>query len=126
MSLIPHLIVSDADAAIALYQRAFGAEVLQKVPAPDGKHLMHVHLKVSGADLFLMDPMQGPASQPASFLLHLEVDDPAAWWKRAVDAGLEVKLPLAKQPWGATYGQLRDRFGVLWSISTISAPTRSS
>jgi len=118
MSLIPHLIVSDANAACELYHRALGAEIVQKVPGPDGKLLMHCHLKVNNADLFLMDPMQGPSGPPSAFLLHLAVDDPQAWWKRAVDAGLEVKLPLAKQPWGATYGQLRDRFGVVWSIST--------
>ncbi len=115
--LIPHLIVSDANAAADLYGRAFGAEIAQKVPGPDGKQLMHCHLKLNGEDLYLMDPMQGPASPPASFLIHLQVDKPEVWWKRAADAGLEVKLPLGKQPWGATYGQLKDRFGVLWSIS---------
>lgn len=118
MSLIPHLIVTDAAAAIDYYRRAFGAELVQKAPTPDGKQLMHVHLKLAGADLFLMDPMQGPPQPPAGFLLHLGVDDPQAWWKRATEAGLEVRLPLAKQPWGATYGQLRDRFGILWSISS--------
>ncbi len=117
-NLIPHLIVSDANAAADLYHRAFGAEIVQKVPGPDGKQLMHGHLRVNGADVYLMDPMQGPVGPPAGFLIHLPVDDVNAWWKRATDAGLEVKLPLAKQPWGATYGQLRDRFGVLWSIST--------
>ncbi len=121
MTLIPHLIVSDANAAIDLYQRAFGAETLQKVPGPDGKHLMHAHVKIAGADVYLMDPMQGPAKEPAGFLLHLDVDNAEAWWKRATAAGLEVKLPLAKQPWGATYGQLRDRFGVTWSISKAGA-----
>jgi uncharacterized glyoxalase superfamily protein PhnB len=92
--LIPHVVVSDANAAADLYQRAFGAETLQKVPGPDGKQLMHCHLKVNGADLYIMDPMQGPATAPAGFILHL-----------------------AKQPWGAIYGQLKDRFGVTWSIS---------
>ncbi len=114
--LIPHLIVADANAAGDLYQRAFGAEIVQKVPAPDGKHLMHCHLKINNEDLYIMDPMQGP-SQPGGFLLHLAVDNPEAWWKRATDAGLEVRLPLGKQPWGATYGQLKDRFGITWSLS---------
>lgn len=118
--LIPHVVVSDANAAADLYHRAFGAEIVQKVPGPDGKQLMHCALKVNGEDLYIMDPMQGPASPPASFLLHLAVDKPEVWWTRATEAGLEVKLPLGKQPWGATYGQLRDRFGVTWSISSAT------
>ena len=112
--LIPHLYVDGAAAAIDLYRAAFGAEEIQRVPMPDGKKIMHAHLRINGDDLFLMDS----ASKPDGFLLHLPVDNVDAWWKRATAAGLEVKLPLAKQPWGAVYGQLRDRFGVTWSIST--------
>lgn len=114
--LIPHLYVNDAAAAIDLYRRAFGAEELQRVPMPDGKKIMHAALRINGDDLYLMDAMQ--PSKPDGFLLHVAVENVDAWWKRATDAGLEVKLPLAKQPWGATYGQLRDRFGITWSIST--------
>ncbi len=117
MSLIPHLSIIDANAAAELYQRAFGAELVQKVPSPDGKQLVHCHLRVNRGDLYIMDPVRGVAERPAAFLLHLDVDNADAWWKRAVGAGLEVKLPLEKQPWGATYGQLRDRFGITWSIS---------
>lgn len=119
-NLIPHLALSDASAAAELYQRAFGAETLQKAPTPDGKYLMHCHLRINGDDLYTMDAAcgPGPVEKPAGFLLHLAVDNPEVWWKRAVDAGLEVRLPLAKQPWGATYGQLRDRFGITWSISS--------
>ena len=115
-NLIPHVVVDGANAAADLYTKAFGAEIAQKAPAPDGR-LMHCHLKVNGRDLYIMDPMQGRDDKPSGFLLHLQVDNPESWWKRAVDAGLEVRLPLGKQPWGATYGQLKDRFGVLWSIS---------
>jgi uncharacterized glyoxalase superfamily protein PhnB len=50
-------------------------------------------------------------------MLHLQVDDVDAWWQRAVDAGAEIVLPLQKMFWGDRYGQLRDPFGVLWSMS---------
>jgi len=51
-NLIPHLVVDGASAAADLYTRAFGAEIAQKVPAPDGR-LMHCHLKVNGGDRVL-------------------------------------------------------------------------
>lgn len=31
--------------------------------------------------------------------------------------GGSVNMPLAKQFWGATYGQLTDRYGVLWALN---------
>lgn len=38
-----------------------------------------------------------------------------------LSAGGEVRMPLEKQIWGDTYGQLVDRFGILWMVN-ISAP----
>ena len=34
-----------------------------------------------------------------------------------LSAGGVVSMPLSKQFWGATYGQLTDKFGVLWSLN---------
>jgi uncharacterized glyoxalase superfamily protein PhnB len=39
-----------------------------------------------------------------------------AWWRRAVEAGLEIVMPLQVMFWGDRWGQLRDPFGVLWSM----------
>ena len=42
--------------------------------------------------------------------------DVDAWWKRAVDAGCEIAMPLERQFWGDRYGQVRDPFGVTWAM----------
>jgi PhnB protein len=113
-----HVCVRDANAAADLYQRAFGAEVLQRLAAPDGK-LMHCHLRINGGNLFINDafPEHGcPLEAPQSFALHLQVDNADAWWKRAVDGGLTITTPIDLAFWGDRYGQLRDPFGVTWSI----------
>ena len=34
-----------------------------------------------------------------------------------LSAGGKVNMPLAKQFWGATYGQVTDRYGVLWAFN---------
>ena len=115
----PYIIPSDANAAIALYVKAFGAQVIVKTPSDDGKRLIHSHIMINGGPLMLSDafPEHGySAEKPQAFILHLQVDDIDAWWKRAVDAGLEVVLPMDKQFWGDRYGQVRDSFGILWSI----------
>jgi uncharacterized glyoxalase superfamily protein PhnB len=54
--------------------------------------------------------------KPQAFTLHLQVDDVDAWWARAVEAGCTITLPLQKMFWGDRYGQLRDPFGVSWSM----------
>jgi PhnB protein len=122
--LTPHLTIRDRRAAEAIdfYKGAFGADELMRHASEDGR-LMHAHLKVNGASLMMHDDFPehggaGPASEPAGVMLHLQVDDADAWWRRAVDAGAEVTMELADQFWGDRYGQIRDPFGHRWSIGS--------
>ena len=119
--ITPHLTIRDRKAADAIdfYKRAFGAEELMRHPTDDGR-LMHASLKINGGYLMLNDDfpehMGGPSEQPASFVLHLNVPDADASWKRALDAGAEVRFELADQFWGDRYGQVKDPYGFIWSI----------
>lgn len=124
--VIPHLNVEGASEASAFYQKAFGAQELMRLPAQDGKRLMHCALIINGGSLFLCDcfPEMGHGfeHQPSnSFTMHLQVDDIDAWWNRAVDAGAEVLSPVEDMFWGDRYGRLRDPFGVCWSIGQTMA-----
>jgi PhnB protein len=116
----PYLMVEGAMKAAEFYERAFGAELAFSHP-PDAKgRTMHVHLYVNGSSLMLSDPFPDhghPAVKPQGFTLTLHVNDIDAWWKRAVDAGAVVVMPIADMFWGARYGQLRDPFGVEWALN---------
>jgi PhnB protein len=119
--LIPYLQVDGAMKAADFYQRAFGAEVAAAHPVDDKGRTMHVHLYINGSSLMMGDayPEHGHSLQkPQAFNLTLQVDDIDAWWKRAVDAGAEVVMPVADMFWGDRYGQLRDPFGVLWAMNS--------
>jgi len=119
--VVPHLSLGDASGAVEFYKRAFGAEELQRLPAEDGKRLMHCHIRINGGSVMLADafPEYGHVLQaPGGYTLHLQVDDVEAWWARAVAAGATVVMPLADMFWGDRYGQLRDPFGVQWSLAT--------
>lgn len=124
-TIVPHIVVSDGEAAIAFYQRAFGATLEAKHAADDGKRLLHVHLKLGDGDLYLHDDFpefgEHGAQAPArlggtSCTIHIEVADADAAWQQAVDAGATVRMPLDNQSWGARYGQVADPFGHNWSI----------
>jgi PhnB protein len=120
VGVIPYLNVVGAEDAGELYKKAFGATEIHRMPAQDGKRLMHLHLMVNGGSLMLSDvfPEHGYGHEPSgSYTMTLVLEDAKPWWDRAVAAGLEVILPFEKQMWGDTYGQLKDRFGVRWAIN---------
>jgi len=115
----PHIHPSNASDAAEFYKKAFAAEEAMRMPADDGKRLMHCHLIINGGPLFLADcfPEYGyPHQNAQGYTLHLQVDDPQAWWDRAVSAGAEIAEPMQKQFWGDRYGLLKDPFGIRWSI----------
>lgn len=119
--IAPYLQFGDpgAVAAIDFYKQAFDAEEVDRRPAEDGKRLMHAGLRINGGWLLMSDsfPEYGyPHEKPAGFVIHLQVDDADVWWGRAVAAGCEVTMPIDLQFWGDRYGQLKDPFGVSWSI----------
>jgi PhnB protein len=124
-SLSPHLVVSDAAAAIDFYKKAFNATELSRHLAPDGKRIMHAAVLINGATVMLNDDFPeysgGKRSTPDALggtpvVLHLHMQDADAFFEHAAAAGAEVKIPLADQFWGDRYGQLKDPFGHVWSI----------
>ncbi len=120
VGVIPHMTLSDASAAADFYEKAFGAEVLDRRVAGAGPRLMHCQLRINGGSLMINDgfPEHGhPVVPLQGFSLLLAVDDLDGWWDRAVKAGAEVVMPLQVMFWGDRYGQLKDPFGVLWSLN---------
>jgi PhnB protein len=118
--VVPYLTVDGADKAAAFYTKAFGAKEVFRYPVDEQGRTMHIHLYLNGSSVMLSDayPEHGhPLKKPESFNLALMVKDIDAWWKRAVDAGAEVVMPLELMFWGDRYGQLRDPFGVMWSMN---------
>ena len=117
----PYLSVSNAGKAAEFYVKAFGATEAIRMPPDEKGRYLHIHLVINGGSLMLADvfPEHGhPLEKPAAFTLHLQVDDADAWFERATKAGAEVVLPIQLMFWGDRYGQVRDPFGVLWSVGT--------
>ncbi|WP_395645393.1 VOC family protein [Terricaulis sp.] len=118
--VVPYLEVDGAFKAAAFYENAFGAEVVAAQPPDEKGRTMHIHLYLNGGSFMLVDPYpeHGHPHQPAQgYTLHLKIDgDIDAAFNRAVDAGCTIALPLQDMFWGDRYGQLRDPFGILWSM----------
>jgi PhnB protein len=122
-SLTPYLTLRGAAKAIEFYRKAFGAEELYRMAAPDGT-VMHAELRIGDSVVMLGEeaPEMG-ASSPATLggstaglLIYVERCDEA--FQRAIQAGATALQPPVDMFWGDRYGQLKDPFGHRWSIAT--------
>jgi PhnB protein len=88
--------------------------------------VMHAFLRTSdGLELMASDGHDPDATGPDRLSLSVSGDDAATLtrWFEALAEGGKVDVPLEKQVWGDTFGQVTDRFGMRWlvNISTASA-----
>ena len=126
-SVTSYLTVNGGLDAIALYERAFGAELLTQEMADDGKRVLHAALDVYGTMIMLSDEFpeydrdsKSPSSLGGTtFTLHVGFDDPAevdAAMSKASAAGCTVTMPAMDAFWGMRYGRLKDPFGHAWAF----------
>jgi uncharacterized glyoxalase superfamily protein PhnB len=119
--LFPYLCVRDSSAAVAFYQRAFGATELFRLVEPSGR-VGHAEISIGGHVVMLCDafPEYGTRApedgEKLTFVLHLHVDDADARMAQAVAAGATIVRPAADQFYGERNGRVRDPFGYEWLI----------
>ncbi len=115
-----YLQLDGAMKAVEFYEKAFGAQLAALHPVDDKGRTMHVHLYINGSSVMISDfyPEHGHAKEaPAGFSVALHVSDIDAWFKRAVDAGATVTMPVSTMFWGDRYGSVKDPFGVSWAMN---------
>jgi PhnB protein len=119
-TVTPHLLLDNAAQSIEWYKKAFGAEEVGRNLGPDGK-IMHAEIRIGDSPLYVNDVMTGKGPKayggsPAVFWIY--VDNSDAVFKRAVDAGAKVQVPLENQFWGDRGGAVTDPAGYTWWIAT--------
>jgi PhnB protein len=116
----PELWVGDGPAAVAFYERAFGAVVMHRVDGP-GELDIVAQLDVAGArfwvsngsgDMGRFDPL---AIGGATGRMLLVVDDPEDMLAAAVAAGA-TETSAVQDEHGWRLGRLKDPFGHDWEI----------
>jgi PhnB protein len=120
-TITPTLALDNAAQSIEFYKKAFGATEIGRSAGPDGK-IMHAEIQIGNSRVMVNDVMmgmkgpQGFGGSPAGLWLY--VDDSDALFKRAVDAGAKVVMPLDDQFWGDRGGCVTDPDGYKWWIAT--------
>lgn len=125
--LIPHLVCTPCADAIEFYKKAFGAQEVHRMPAPDGKRLMHAAIRIDGSYVFMADDFPeycgGKAQSPIALggtpvTIHRYVRDCDAAMDRAIKCGATVIMPATDMFWGDRYGLVKDPFGHSWAFAT--------
>ena len=122
MSVTPYLALADANAAIDFYVRAFGAVEQFRLPAEDGKKIMHAVLGIAGGTIFLSD--MGPSQKPASVAIALGLDSAQAvdaLAARVAAAGATITFGPQDMFWGDRFAELTDPFGHRWILNAPKA-----
>ena len=119
-TMTPQLTLDDAAKTIDWYKKALGAQEISRSLGPDGK-IMHAELAIGNSRFMVNDVMMGKGPKgfggsPASFWLY--VDDSDALFKRAVNEGATIQMPMDNQFWGDRAGAVADPAGYTWWIST--------
>ncbi len=121
-TITPNITVREAASALSFYQKAFGAEEIMRMPGPGGK-IMHAEMRVGDSRVMLQDEMpemgnKGPRSSgDTSVTFYMYVNNVDAAWKRAVDAGAKIVMPLDDMFWGDRTGRLQDPYGHTWMLA---------
>jgi PhnB protein len=119
----PYLTLNDAARALEFYKRAFGAQEIMRMDAPNGK-IAHAEIKIGDSMIMLGDEMPGSGAQSPQSLggttggVLLYVEDVDKVFKQAVAAGAKAESQPADMFWGDRYGRLKDPFGHSWSVAT--------
>ena len=125
-SLTPMLTVADAAAAIAFYERAFGAKEVSRLTTPTGQIV--AELALDGLQFFVADENRDAFNLSPETLggtsvrLNLIVADPDAAAAHAIAAGATELFAVADQPYGLRQGRVVDPFGHHWLISRPLEP----
>lgn len=117
----PSIAVNDAPAAIAFYQRAFGATERYRLVDSASGQIGHAELMIHGFLLMLSEEMPEWNKSPKTLggttvKFALIVDNADQAIATAIDAGASELMPATDQFYGFRSGTVRDPFGHEWLI----------
>ena len=131
-TIVPHLVVRNAQEAVNFYTNAFSAAVLYRSTSPSGQG-EHIHLEIwsSLVQISTEEPEYAQRQIAGEFLASPEtlggtsclfqvaVPDVDKAYQRAVDHGALPAMPPTDMWWGDRYGWVRDPFGHMWALCTV-------
>ncbi|WP_028403175.1 VOC family protein [Ectobacillus panaciterrae] len=138
LGINPYLVLDgNGQDAVRFYENALDAKVESiqtfgempespefSIPVDAKDRVLHAHLKVGNTDLMISDTFPGQpyqiGSQVTVAIRINDVEKSKEVFKKLQEGG-QVVMPLQETFWSPSYGQVTDKFGVEWQISTLVA-----
>lgn len=123
-SASPRLTYRDAAKAIEFYKQAFGAKETMRFQV--GESIPHAEVMIGDSVILVTEEWpEGNRFSPETLgnspvIMALSVPDVDKFFAHAIEAGAKTVIPIANQFYGRREGTLRDPFGYLWSVSTVT------
>jgi PhnB protein len=120
----PRIAFKSAAKAIEFYKTAFGAKETMRFAI--GEQIPHAEIMIGDSAIMLTDEWPEGGRFSAETLgsspvaMALTVPNVDAFVDHAVAAGATIVYPVKDQFYGRREGTLRDPFGYLWSVSTVT------
>ncbi|HDX9578125.1 TPA: VOC family protein [Bacillus pseudomycoides] len=138
LAINPYVVTNgNGQEAVKFYEHALDAKVVSlqtfgdmpenpefMVPAEAKERVLHAHLKVGNTDLMISDTFPGQPQQTGSqvtIAIHIQNAETSQEVFEKLQDGGQVIMPLQETFWSSLYGQVKDKFGVEWQVSTQSA-----
>ena len=125
LGVLAHILSPDCAKHIEWIERVFGGKVKDTHRNESGK-IIHCEMSVNGGTFMLADRNQesgdatptnnGEPQDQKGFVLHVNVAEPEAIFKKALGNGGVQLMELKQQFWGDVYGQFQDPFGYQWGL----------
>lgn len=120
--------------AMEFYRSVFGGELdlstfgdfsMPGVGEDEADLIMHGQLETPGGMTLMGSdaPASMPLPESSNITISLSGDDEAelrGYWDGLAEGG-SIAMPLEAAPWGASFGQLTDRYGVAWMVNIAGA-----
>lgn len=131
MNLSPHLVFDgECREAFTFYEQALGGKnitmltygdspMAAQVPPECRDRIVHASMTLGNGVLTGADALPEDFERPQGFYVLLQPDEPDESERmfRLLSENGQVRIPMQKTFWSASYGSLVDRFGVPWEIS---------
>ncbi|MFL0475583.1 VOC family protein [Priestia sp. 179-F W1.4 NHS] len=141
LGIYPYLVMNgNGQEAVEFYEKALDAKVIgvqtfgempgnSEFPTPIEAidRVMNAHLKVGDNDLMLSDTFPGQPYQIGSQVtvaIAIDSIEKSNEVFEKLKEGGQVGMPLQETFWSPSYGQVTDKFGVTWQISTQAADNK--
>ncbi|GGB54156.1 VOC family protein [Fictibacillus barbaricus] len=121
--------------AVKFYEKALNAEVISMqtfgdmpedpnhpIPSEAKDRVMNAQFKVGDTIMMLSDTFPGMPynlGSQVNIAIHIDTVEDAKNVFEKLSEGGKVGMPLQETFWSPSYGQVTDKYGVEWQISTI-------